>query len=231
MVVRNAFGASFSGSATIEGQLSFHRKVDASTWRDNEDREIFKAFEERQVEITTTRSKCSAFTFTNNAAGTRPRFLGAFYNKLKKLHESLSGTEEDRKRAYLTLILMFGTHYISNAVFGASVTLVHVYAMRSSTFEQQEKRRRCSQHALQICQGAGVQNMASFDACVNANSSECGKAEWNQKDNRRGSSTSSYLAIRGSPGCRDLKKLEPIEITITPIQELVQQEWVTKSDK
>ena len=80
---------------------------------------------------------------------------------------------QKRKDAYVAFAKEFGTHYVKQAEFGASLTFSRVFNSRSESQTTESYRKDCFSRSTSACFGVGIPNKAELNTCVTNEHEKC----------------------------------------------------------
>ncbi len=225
-------GTSFSASGTIKG-ITLAAELSASYSRTTSESSIYKTFVEQKGEVYTARATCFKMDVAVQAH-VRPLFTSGFYSSLVKLDEAAVGPEWKRKEAYVAFARSYGTHYMTETDFGASIYIHQTYTSRSHSSSQENARSSCFNLATSAGFSVSAQ-VAEVSTKVTTELNKCDKSK--TTDTWGGSTASTNLLIftRGTTAMSfaqwsagDYEPV-PIKLKVMPLQELMKQEWLNEN--
>ena len=175
------------GASAEGGAFGVSLKVSAKyeTSGSSEQHKARRLFEEKNGEVILATATCNTNDIRLSSL-VRPKFTRNFISALEMLNKSLSQSSTSQEVTMKRFIEQFGTHYMAEADFGASMVYEQRFTSRSRNASQSASRKQCLKESLNACVGGGYEGSvvhASAEVCANSAKEECSQ---NSFDNRWG---------------------------------------------
>ena len=222
-------GSSFDVSASGWG-FSAQASAKYAVNRDSSSNQAIKVMRSGKGEVITAGANC--ITHNVDIAGfTRKKFDRDFIEGLKFLNQSIRKTDQDRLRGYSRFTSNFGTHFIQQSYFGASMTYQKIFSERSKSTDSQQARESCFAESAEGCVGGGggaFGVVVSANACINTAESKCKKGSESSLSSSSNTDSQLLVISRGSRPRETLsewlsEKFQPypVKVKLAPIVDLI----------